>query len=57
MIHLVPGSIVFASANYDAFESHGSVDVCVTITAVALERNLTILLSSQDDTATSEVSK
>ena len=51
---LVAGSVSLTSANYDAFESNGGVNVCVTINATALERNLTLLLSSQDGTATSE---
>ena len=51
---LVAGSVALTSAIYDAFESNGGVDVCVTINATALERNLTVLLSSQDGTARSE---
>ena len=48
------GSVALTSAIYDAFESNGGVDVCVTINATALERSLTVLLSSQDGTARSE---
>ena len=49
----VASSISLNSTNYDAFESNGGVDVCVVITATALDRNLTVFLSSQDGTATS----
>ena len=47
-------SIALTSNNYDAFESNGGVNVCAVIAAMALERSLTVLLSSQDGTARSE---
>ena len=48
------GSVALTSTNFDAFESNRGVNVCVVMNATALERNLTVLLSSQDGTATSE---
>jgi hypothetical protein len=49
---LVAGSVALTSTNFDAFESNRGVNICVVINATALERNITVLLSSQDGTAT-----
>ena len=51
---LVAGSVALTSTNFDAFESNRGVNICVVINATALERSLTVLLSSQDGTASSE---
>ena len=52
--YIVVGSIVLNSSNYDAFEADGVVSVCVVIMAEALERTITVQLSSQDSTARSK---
>lgn len=51
----VPGSIVLSSTMYDAYESDGQVRVCAVVQEVTLETNITVELSSQDGTATSEL--
>ncbi len=55
-IPVVVGSVAFTSTNYDAFEADGAVDVCIFSAATAFERNITVLLTSQDGNATSEKS-
>ena len=50
---IVSGSVALNSSNYDAYESAGEVNVCVVIMAEALERSITVQLSSQDSTARS----
>ena len=51
---LVASSIELTSANYSAYETDEGVDVCVVVNVTAFERSFTVLLSSQDGTATSE---
>lgn len=51
---IVAGSIALSSSNYDGYESEGAVSVCAVIMAEALERNITVQLSSQDSTARSK---
>ena len=54
---LVAGSVALTSTNFDAFESNRGVNICIVINATALERNITVLISSQDGTASSEEDK
>ena len=51
---LVAGSVALNSSNYDGYENEGAVSVCAVIMAEALERNITVQLSSQDSTARSK---
>ena len=51
--NLVAGSVALNSSNYDGYENEGAVSVCAVIMAEALERSITVQLSSQDSTARS----
>ena len=46
--------VEFAQPNYTVRESNGSVSVCINISGAVLERNVTVLLSTEDFEATCE---
>ena len=47
----VAGSVVLSSPAYITREDSGGIDVCAVINVTGLERSLTVLLTSRDNTA------
>ena len=47
----VPGSIMFNSSDYIAYESERGLSVCATVMADALGRPITVQLTTQDSSA------
>ena len=46
--------IEFVQSAFTAAEAAGSVSVCITVTGAILDRDVTVLLSTQDNTAMCE---
>ena len=44
----------FAQSSYTLSEADGLVSVCVNISGAVLDRNVSVLLSTEDDTAVCE---